>query len=478
MRSKSAFFLLAWTAFKAVTVPYILLPEKDESVKRCLSILIVAALWWIFEPIPSYVTSLAVIPMTVASGILTADGAAASFFDPTMFLFITGFSLAACMEKHRVTQKISAPFSAWAIESISLRGGDIRFFFGFSILSILLCSVLSNVAASVLMTTLGQSVARELRLDISGQKRLLLTIAFACNIGGMLVPIASPQNVIAVTALKAVSGGETISFKEWLMFASPIVLFSTIFMYFFLRLKFGKIHPGYSPVSVELGESKLASHKGNNWWSFKQVFVMIILTLTVGGWCFFDRLEFFFGHMGIYGLVAVVSMHASGLLTMEDFQALPWPILTMLGGGLCLGSAVEKSGLLAYFAQEISNFLNSFSNWLVLATLISGIAVMANFLSSTVCGLIVFPIVAKLGLSLTNPKLFVISAAIMTSGAMALPVSSFPNANSAAVVGDENKNCPIVVSSDFIHTGFPITVSILLLLCTFGYFWGGSFVFI
>lgn len=477
MQSKGALFLLAWTAFKAVSVPYILLSGKEESVKRCLSILIVAALWWIFEPIPSYVTSLAVIPMTVASGILTADGAAASFFDPTMFLFITGFSLAACMEKHRVTQKISAPFSAWAVESISLRGGDIRFFFGFSILSILLCSVLSNVAASVLMTTLGQSVARELGLDISGQKRLLLTIAFACNIGGMLVPIASPQNVIAVTVLRAVSG-ETISFKEWLIFASPIVLISTIFMYFFLRLKFGKIHPGYSPVSVELGESKFLSHKDQPWWTYKQVSVFMILTLTVGGWCFFDRLEFFFRHMGIYGLVSVVAMHASGLLTMEDFQALPWPILTMLGGGLCLGSAVEKSGLLAFFAHEISIFFNSFSNWLVLATLISGIAVMANFLSSTVCGLIVFPIVAKLGLSLSNPKLFVISAAIMTSGAMTLPVSSFPNANSAAVMGDDKKSSPIVVSSDFIQTGFPITVSILLLLCTFGYFWGGSWVFI
>lgn len=61
-----------------------------------------------------------------------------------------------------------------------------------------------------------------------------------------------------------------------------------------------------------------------------------------------------------------------------------------------------------------------------------------------------------------HPKLLVILCAFMTSGAMGLPVSSFPNANSMAVGvacgsgkphGKGNSAMGLLRNSDFVRTG-------------------------
>jgi phosphate transporter len=289
----------------------------------------------------------------------------------------------------------------------------------------------------------------------------------------MTIPIASPQNVIALSALRTVSQDHrTVSFIEWLLLACPTVVLAIFVVYFVLKRKFGRINFGYSSPSVESGDCPEPDKERA--WSVQQYVVIALMTVTVTGWCLFETvgLDRIFGHMGIFGLVAVACMHAFGLLGVEDLQSLPWSVLVLLGGGICLGTAVEKSGLLSFVAQEISLILSGFSVWLVFFILLSGIAVIANFLSSTVCGLIVFPIIAKVGMAQSHPKLFVVSAALMTSGAMALPVSSFPNANCAAVSDLGDKHKPILATSDYIKTGFAVGFSILALLVSAGFVWG------
>ena len=57
------------------------------------------------------------------------------------------------------------------------------------------------------------------------------------------------------------------------------------------------------------------------------------------------------------------------------------------------------------------------------------VAVLANFISSTVAAALLFPVVASVGEQTGHPKMLTVLCALMTSGAMGLPVSSFPNAN-------------------------------------------------
>ena len=69
------------------------------------------------------------------------------------------------------------------------------------------------------------------------------------------------------------------------------------------------------------------------------------------------------------------------------------------------------------------------SFWLLLLVFNSVVGVVANFVSSTVSAIIFLPLIASVGVQCGHVNALCISCAVMTSGAMGLPVNSFPNAN-------------------------------------------------
>ena len=430
---------------------------------RCLSILIMVAIWWIFEPWPAYVTSLFLVPLTVLSGVLSSSSAesaqiaTAAFYDPTMFVFLTGFTLASACDKYRLTHLVSSPIITY-MNKVTL--SDFRYYITLSLFAVSVCGVLSNVAGSILVSAIGQSIHHN-----RDSARVFLTIAFACNIGGMIVPIASPQNIIAILSLQDASEGIlSISWFEWMSFSLPFCSAAILIQYAILKLYFAtKSLPMYNKVHHSEEETIEEKSHVSKW---SQLAVFFIVVGTVVGWGVFDGIFApFFGHMGIFGLFSVVVFHASGLLTARDFQQLPWPVLAVLGGGIVLGKAVETSGLLDSLLELISSQIDGYPIWVVSAIFFTLIALIANFFSSTVCAIIFFPLIAKIGISLNHPNLFLIGAALMTSGAMGLPVSSFPNANAAAAD-------TLLCTKDFVCTGFPIGVALLALLLSGGYIWG------
>ena len=50
-------------------------------------------------------------------------------------------------------------------------------------------------------------------LDLQYARAVLLGIAFSCNLGGMMTPIASMQNMLAMQQLN--SAGVTVNFGGW-----------------------------------------------------------------------------------------------------------------------------------------------------------------------------------------------------------------------------------------------------------------------
>merc|ERR1712217_465032 len=95
--------------------------------------------------------------------------------------------------------------------------------------------------------------------------------------------------------------------------------------------------------------------------------------------------------------------------------------------------------------------------------------VLANFISSTVSAIIMLPIIAQVGLSMGHPRALVIGATLMCSGAMGLPVSSFPNANAMAARKTADGKDSFLLTSDFSRTGFPMAFFMLILMQSVGF---------
>ena len=66
-----------------------------------------------------------------------------------------------------------------------------------------------------------------------------------------------------------------------------------------------------------------------------------------------------------------------------------------------------------------------------------------------------------------HPKLLVMAAALMCSGAMGLPVSGFPNMNAIAL--EDQTGAPYLTTSDFLKVGVPSSVITYALVVTVGY---------
>lgn len=446
--------------------------SSQGEAQRCFGLLVFVSICWAAEPIPSHVTALTVpvlvllcrvmrVPGFDSEALVPADSAAqlplddnsrpspgdpmnptaaavvisASFFDPVIMLFISGFTMAAAMDKHHISARIALLLLRRAGSRPS------RILLAIMALSVILSMFLSNVAAAVLLSAVVRPVLRELPEQSSWPKTVLLGIAFSCNLGGMSSPIASPQNVFAISMLKRAK--VDMPFLSWCQFSIPFVLLSGLGLWLFLRKSFKTSLP--NGVQYSFDSSALPPLGALH------LFVMIVVVLTIGLWSVFDTVQPIFGNMGIVGLVPVVLFYGMQLLTISDFNSMPWSVLILMGGGLALGNAVESSGLLDILAVKIQDMLAGRGLWLTAFVFNLVTAVIANFLSSTVCAVIMLPVIVKVGVQLGHARLLVVSVAIMTSGAMGLPVSSFPNANSCSMTTE--RGTPILSTFDYIRTG-------------------------
>ena len=197
------------------------------------------------------------------------------------------------------------------------------------------------------------------------------------------------------------------------------------------------------------------------------VVVGVVITGTLLMWITFHELKPVFGNIGIVGLIPIVIFGGCGYFDVVDFNRLSWDVLILMGGGLSLGTIVSSSGLLHVVGDAMGELLREQPVFVVLLAFSSLVAVLANFSSSTVAAVLLLPVVAEVGDAVGHPRMLVLLCALMTSGAMGLPVSSFPNANS---FGQRDVyGAPILTNSHYVRAGFPVCALVLLLINSLGY---------
>eukprot|EP00401_Gymnodinium_catenatum_P075966 CAMPEP_0117491182 /NCGR_PEP_ID=MMETSP0784-20121206/17933_1 /TAXON_ID=39447 /ORGANISM="" /LENGTH=609 /DNA_ID=CAMNT_0005285961 /DNA_START=86 /DNA_END=1915 /DNA_ORIENTATION=- len=482
------------------------LTRDHMPAQRCLGLLLLVSIYWGLEPMSPHITAL-LIPLLIVmlrvqrvpdfddpglvpgahsphhetnvtgkpGDALTAGEAAtvtaAAFFDPVILLFLGGFTMAAALDKYGISERLALMLLTRAGKRPS------RVLLVVMVFCVFLSMWVSNVAAAVLNTAVMLPLLRSLPPAGGWPKMVLLGIAYSCNIGGMATPIASPQNVIALTALKTVAPNYQVTFAGWILFAVPICACATLLCWLWLRYFFTTGLPsgiqtnmvGSQQTQGEDTSGGSESSRGDKRMGLQEWYIVGVVVVTVVMWCVFDQLESTFGNMGIVALIPVVALYGPSLLTPAEFNSTPWSVLILMGGGLALGNAVKSSGLLKVIAHGLGLLLKGQNMFVVSLTFNAFAGVLANFISSTVSAIIMLPIIAEVGLSIAHPRALVVGATIMCSGAMGLPVSSFPNANAMAARKSAHSSEPFLLTSDFSKTGFPMAIIMLVLMQTLGY---------
>ncbi|KAJ3327405.1 low-affinity phosphate transporter [Blyttiomyces sp. JEL0837] len=368
-------------------------------------------------------------------------------FSPVIMLLLGGFSLAAALSKHHLAKGLASIILGNA-------GSQPKFILLANMfVSTFMSMWISNVAAPVLCFSLIQPILRNLPSRSPYAKCLIMGIALAANVGGMASPISSPQNIIAMGTMSP-----SATWPQWFAIALPVCLVLDLAIWAILLIVYRPSEhsnmPGGTPDSFPHNTNYFNDHPING----TQVFILFITTLTIGLWCIESTIEGWVGDMGVIAILPIVAFYGTGILSKDDWNNQLWTVVMLAMGGIALGKAVDSSGLLANITLRLTPHLAGLTPFMCLVLFSGVVLVVTSFISHTVGALIILPVVAEIGANLPDPqpRMLIMGIALMCSGAMGLPVSSFPNMNAISLEDPTGEQWLGV--QDFIKVGLASSV--------------------
>lgn len=413
-------------------------PTGDLSAEasRMLAIFGATVVLWVTEAIPLAATSIMVI---LAEILLVSDQAIvglsdgydappyASFYaalaHPVLMLFLGGFVLASCAAKYGLDRNLAGvmlrPFGRSPRAIIA----------GLMLITAVLSMFMSNTATTAAMMAVVLPVAAGLGPDDPTRVALVLSIPVAANIGGLGTPIGSPPNAIALGRLA--DEGISVDFVTWMAIAVPVAALVLAGAWVVITRRY---RPEVDSIDVVVGGTFDRSRNA--------VILYVTFALTVIAWV----TEPIHGvPSSIVGFAPVVVLLAAGVFGVDDLKSLNWHVLWLVGGGIALGDGVAQTGL--------DGWLVGLVDWGSMPTvlLVTALGLLGLVLSTIISNSATANLLVPIGVSLAasaavglDPLLAGIVIAMSCSLAMALPVSTPPNAIAYASGDVQTKDLAVV----------------------------------
>lgn len=393
----------------------------DSAMSVVAFVAIICIVWWVFEPVPIPVTSLLPLALLPLLGVLTPAQVGQAYGSPLILLLLGGFILSKAMEYSGAHRRI-------ALAMVNLFGASSgrRLVMGFMAASAVLSMWISNTATTLMLLPVALAV-----LDATDDKQklavpLLLGVAYAASVGGMGTPIGTPPNLILMQVFEE-STGRSISFTQWMGWALPVVVVMVPLMALVLTRNLA------GPLKVEL---PVAGH-----WRTEEKRVLMVFGLTALAWV--TRSEPFGGwrvwldiptaNDASVALLAVVVMFlvpngkGGRLLTWEQASTIPWGVLLLFSGGICLAKGFVSSGLSELMGLWLAS-MTQIHLWGLIALICLVVTFMTETTSNTASTTLLMPVLAAAAIaSAIAPEIMMVPAAMSASCAFMLPVATAPN---------------------------------------------------
>ncbi len=425
---------------------------------RMLAIFLLAILFWVLEPIPIFATSVLVVglelllisnkgPVFLRTGfgtegfgtLMDYSAILGTFASPIIMLFLGGFFLAMAATKYRLDTNLAR---------VCLRpfGENPRMvMLGLMLITAFFSMFMSNTATTALMLAILAPVLKLFKKDDPGRLAFILCIPFAANIGGIGTPIGTPPNAVA---MKYLAGENAVTFSQWMAFGIPFAVVM-LALAWWLLLKFNP--PKETRMQLVI--------KGKFDLSWRAIVVYVTFAGTILLW-----LTGALHGMNSYvvAMFPVVIFVVTSIVGKNDLKKISWDVLWLITGGIALGMGLEQTGLSKSMIDSVP--FSAFPP-LVIVLMVTIVAItMSTFISNTATANLLLPIMAALGANLAaleswgGAKMLIIAVALSCSFAMALPVSTPPNAMAYAT--------GLLDTKSLIRAG--ISVSILGLIFIYG----------
>lgn len=392
------------------------------------AVLVLCAVWWIFEPIPIGATSLIPLAVFPLAGVMDERELASSYGSHLVILFLTGFMLSRTMESCGAHRRL-----AFGMLKLIGASSERRLVLGFMVTSACISMWVANTVTVLMLLPVALAVIDQSRGRRLGSP-LLLGIAYAAAFGGMGTPVGTPPNgILTAQSELLVSQGilnKPFGFIDWMKVGLPVNLIMIPLAWLWLtRGRWHKAPIRFTPVGA---------------WTKAEVRVSVVLGLTALLWM--TRADPFGGWSTLLGmpsvqdssvgLLAVLAMvlipsgdgRSKTLLDWERAMDVPWSILILLGGGIAIGNAFESTGLSRAVVGNL-HLLDGLPVFLKVAAVVLVVSFVTEFNSNTATATVLMPLLAATAVtSGMSPVLLMLSATLANSCSFMLPIGTPPNA--------------------------------------------------
>jgi sodium-dependent dicarboxylate transporter 2/3/5 len=383
-------YVIAGTGLVLLIPP---VPGLTTEAHRALALFAFTGLILSLQPVPLPIGALLVPIAQVALGIDTTAGAFAPFADPVIYLILASLFLAEALRKHGLTRRL-------ALYAIVASKGD---FYRLILILITLTALLSmwvlNTATAAMLIPVAISIAQQIRNPEQARPMLailVLAIGYGSSIGGIGTPMGSGENAIAIGQLTQVMD---FGFFRWISFGLPVVLMLIPVTWAMLLLVFRvpNTRIEVTPALRELVRMREFSRGERE--------ILVVLGISIALWIGGSALENALGlpitllSSSAVAILAVALLSVEELIDWNDLKGVNWGIIFVIGAGLALGDALDKSGASSWIVSLIEPALNGLPYAVVLAFLVVSTFIFTQFMNSVTYGAIVSPILVTLGVS-------------------------------------------------------------------------------
>ena len=420
----------------------------------CLIISALTIVSYVWGKISMATTALLSIVLFVAAGCLPAGTALGNFGNANAVLMVSMFVVAAGFNRTQLVNKVAGSVNRLA------KGSLTRVMFGYVLVTMLLAQFIrSSMVAYGIIVPMVIATCNEMKIHPAKMAYPLGIIAICTcvtlPIGGGAGNYAELQGYIDSVGYS----GWTVQFLDPMKARLPLLIAICVYAIFFAT-KFAPDHP-----VVATGDVRDTRDKREPLAPFQEICGYVIMILVILGLCF-NPMKWPNWLIAMAGAVLVV---ATGVLKpKEALDSIPWWIIFVYVGALCMGNALAETGA----GEVVGGFLGRVATKLGNRYLIGFVIFIIPFLMTQVMmnnavGTIFIPIAALTAQSLNvNPIGLVILAQAGCLSSFMSPMATPTVPMSMALGGYDLKSVVkqsiipaiicCVVSVGWIMTVFPI----------------------
>ncbi len=405
-----------------LTIIVLLLPTPpglSAAGHKALALFVFTGLILGLEPAPLPIVALLVPIVQIALGVDDVGGAFEPFGTPVVFLILGSLFLAEALRKHGLTRRLALH----AIVGSKGRFGPLLF--GIMAITGGLSMFVLNTATAAVLIPVAITIAQQVPRPEDGRKALavlVLAIGYSSSIGAIATIMGSGENAIASGLLEQLY---SFGFVDWMKYGLPVALLLVPLVWLMLPRLFAlpQLTIDIEPARREI--ERLGRFSGPEREIIAVLLVSVTLWITGGYIEHFLKLPATLLNSAVIAIGAVAVLSVEKIVDWSDLKGVNWGIFFVIGAGLTLGDALEKTGASAWFANLMAPTFEGLPFVIVLGALILLAFCITQFMNNVPLGAILAPVLITLGqASSIDPVRLVIPTIFAIALAFALPSGS------------------------------------------------------